>query len=177
MKTIYLACFLPEEFRRRHQDEMENDRVINKMPDTYPNRFGHHMTVKFRPSEADCREIQALFGLPITLTIIGGVAAEVLAVVIDKERLLSDYGLVVANDIAHITIATMEGVKPFKSNEVLSRGDWLSREPHSIPSTLGAWNVSEEFPQGAIDYTQMVVDGVSIPPRPDLIHRSWKAKK
>ena len=174
MKTIYLACFLPESFRKQMHDREDAFReAYPNEPVDYPNRFAHHMTVKFRPSEADCREIQALFGLPINLTIIGSVAAEVQAVVVDKEQLLSDYGLVVANDIAHITMATAEGVKPFKSNEVLSRGNWSSSEPTIWPSCLGAWNVSEEFPRGAIDYNQMVVDGVSILPRP----RSWRAKK
>ena len=81
--------------------------------------FGHHMTIKFKPSDEELYELmERLGGVGETVQLrIVGYAEDadlgVQAVVVE--------GVYSTNDIPHVTVAT-DGAKPFLSNKLLKRG-------------------------------------------------------
>lgn len=78
-----------------------------KYPSSLPNKYYHHSTNIFKPSEYGIQEGQSL-----TLHIVGRLTT-------DKVDCLVVENPNSVNDIPHITLATAEGVKPFYSNVAL----------------------------------------------------------
>lgn len=77
--------------------------------------LAHHMTIKFKPSEA---EVSALpLGTEVRLQVLGyGADAKGQAIVVESLDVKS------TNPHPHITVAVSAGVSPVYSNELLGRG-------------------------------------------------------
>ena len=89
------------------QNVDNKEELMRKYPSNLPNKYYHHSTNKFGKQPFDKREEQKL-----TLHIIGRLITDkVDALVVENPN--SD------NEIPHITLATNNGIKPFKSNEEL----------------------------------------------------------
>lgn len=83
------------------------EELMIKYPSNLPNKYYHHSTNKFGKQPFDKRE-----GQKLNLHIIGRLITDkVDALVVENPN--SD------NEIPHITLATNNGIKPFKSNEEL----------------------------------------------------------
>ncbi len=83
------------------------EELMRKYPSNLPNKYYHHSTNRFGKQPFDKRE-----GEKLTLHIIGRLITDkVDALVVENPN--SD------NEIPHITLATNNGSKPFKSNEEL----------------------------------------------------------
>ena len=83
------------------------EELMRKYPSNLPNKYYHHSTNKFGKQPFDKRE-----GQKLNLHIIGRLITDkVDALVVENPN--SD------NEIPHITLATNNGIKPFKSNEEL----------------------------------------------------------
>ena len=89
------------------QNVDNKEELMRKYPSNLPNKYYHHSTNKFGKQPFDKRE-----GQKLTLHIIGRLITDkVDALVVGNPN--SD------NEIPHITLATNNGIKPFKSNEEL----------------------------------------------------------
>ena len=89
------------------QNVDNKEELMRKYPSNLPNKYYHHSTNKFGKQPFDKRE-----GQKLTLHIIGRLITDkVDALVVENPN--SD------NEIPHITLATNNGIKPFKSNEEL----------------------------------------------------------
>lgn len=83
------------------------EELMRKYPSNLPNKYYHHSTNKFGKQPFDKRE-----GEKLTLHIIGRLITDkVDALVVENPNS--------NNEIPHITLATNNGIKPFKSNEEL----------------------------------------------------------
>jgi hypothetical protein len=78
----------------------------------------HHVTVKFRPTMADCDKLN--FGEAIPMRV-KGLYCDGTVAVFEVEQLHHD--LPISNPIAHITAWTAENVAPRESNRVLAEQD------------------------------------------------------
>ena len=104
--------------------------LLNYFPPMYPNVYAEHMTIVFKPSEAEDKLMMAEIGMPVDLQIIGYAAddnAEA-AVVTGHARLNPG--------VPHITISTANGVGPVHSNKLLAKG-WHRVDGPTITGVVG----------------------------------------
>ena len=138
-KAIYSALFLTEQSAEVAKE------LGKRLAPTLENGFAHHLTLKFRPSEA---EVEALpIGEQVVLTCIGYVAdARACALVCEVPE-----GIEFINDAPpHITLCTgtdAEGKKipPKASKEVLGEIEMKTFSPPILlVARVGAFNGKED---------------------------------
>jgi hypothetical protein len=121
LNVIYTGAFVKEKLSDRFKSDM-------------PNKFGHHMTVSFRPNDIDVP-----VGKDVELKIIGRLTTDnVDALIVDND--LSK------NEFPHITLATAEGVKPFQSNsEIKNNQDKILPLDEKIKAKYGYFDGKLKF--------------------------------
>ena len=123
MSIIYTGIFLTDESR---------DKLIEwckkEIGPLLPNEFAHHCTLAFRPTH------EAALALPlgdvVRIDVVGYAADDKGQAVAVAIPLKSN------NEVAHVTVSTADGVRPFYSNELLS-GDSRLRNHAAFYSQLG----------------------------------------
>lgn len=106
------------------------------------NQFLHHMTIRFKPSAVEAEPVLSNDGKPVTLLVIGLQEANGVQVFVIAPNIpdLAELGISLSNKVAHVTVGTDEGVKPFASNAVLKEHEWTPIEPFEIKGVLGAFS-------------------------------------
>lgn len=123
-EPTYTAIFLDDESKRKLLSWWKSE-VMQVLPVI----FADHMTIKFRPSEAEVAKLA--LGEEATIHVIGWAADERGQAVLVRSDVPS------ANQNPHITVATAKGTSPVYSNKLLGQG-------HT--------NVSGPTLRGVIDY-------------------------
>ena len=112
MSIIYTGIFLTDESR---------DKLIEwckkEIGPLLTNEFAHHCTLAFKPTH------EAALALPlgdvVRLDVVGYAADDKGQAVAVAIPIRSN------NEVAHVTVSTADGVRPFYSNELLSGDSWL----------------------------------------------------
>mgnify|MGYP003637282506 FL=1 len=122
-----------------------NTNLTKEYSSDLPNKFGHHMTVSFKPSD-----LNVPVGENTDLKIIGRLTTDKVDVLIIDNELST-------NEFPHITLATAEGVKPFASNtEIKNNQDKIVPLDTTINATYGYFdgkNDVTKIPTGTIQVT------------------------
>jgi hypothetical protein len=119
--VIYTGAFVKENLDNRFKSDM-------------PNKFGHHMTVSFRPDSIDVP-----VGEDVDLKIIGRLTTD------KVDTLIVDNDLS-KNEFPHITLATAEGIKPFQSNsEIKNNQDKISPLNEKVKAKYGYFDGKVKF--------------------------------
>lgn len=122
-----------------------NTNLTKEYSSNLPNKFGHHMTVSFKPSD-----LNVPVGENTDLKIIGRLTTDKVDVLIIDNELST-------NEFPHITLATAEGVKPFASNtEIKNNQDKIVPLDTTINATYGYFdgkNDVTKIPTGTIQVT------------------------
>lgn len=100
-KVVYLGIFLTPESR---------ERLLALAPPAFARVYADHLTLAFRPTAEEVAA--APLGQTVTLELVGHVQGQGVHVAV------VDYPL--KQQVAHITIATAEGVPPKQSNALLA---------------------------------------------------------
>jgi len=104
-KVLYTAVVLTPESKARLLDAFPEP-VLKKV-------HAHHMTIKFKPSEADVAGLE--LGAEVDLVVSGYAAT-------DKIQAVAVVGFMSDNDIPHITVSTDGKTPPKESNALLAAG-------------------------------------------------------
>ena len=139
-KAVYVGLFVGDEDKRKIRRWYER---VSAQP-LLPNTFGHHITLKFKPSETEMAQLVREPGLgaevPVTLTAVAGDSKAQAAVAKLPTGLLS------RNPVPHLTLATSGATKPVYSNELL-QGDDVKQLPFAeqlpVKMRLGFFNGKE----------------------------------
>ena len=116
------------------------------VPDNYINHFMHHMTVQFGFNGVELPEyigkefnfiVDAEYSDEKAIALSGGIDNEEIAKVMDA-----------CNQHAHITVATIDGVKPVYSNELLKTGTRNAVNIDTIKMKAGAFVVFDDDTTG-----------------------------
>ena len=140
-KIIYTGAFVDTSLEEQYSSKL-------------PNKFGHHMTVSFRPKKLDVS-----IGEKVQLKVTGRLTTDKVDVLIienDKST----------NEFPHITLATAEGVKPFASNaEIKNNQDKIVPLDETIEATYGYFdgtnNIVEIFGSEGKDKQQIAQDTIA----------------
>lgn len=137
MKNYIKKCLrlvLEEKLNVIYTGAFVKENLSNKFKSDMPNKFGHHMTVSFRPSDIDVP-----VGEYVELKIIGRLTTDkVDALIVDND--LSK------NEFPHITLATAEGIKPFQSNsEIKNNQDKISPLDEKVKAKYGYFDGKIKF--------------------------------
>ena len=106
----------------------------------FENKFFHHMTIQFGVTELPSfmgRE----FEFEINRMYVDNAACAVTGKVLDKE--IEDF-MHSVGQVAHVTVATSEGVKPVYSNTLIANELPLSVKPVRIKMKVGAFIVNDD---------------------------------
>ena len=119
-EIVYTAAFVDSSLTDRYSSDL-------------PNKYGHHMTVSFRPDTLDVR-----VGEKVKLKIIGRLTT-------DKVDVLIVENFESHNEFPHITLSTAEGVKAFASNaEIKNNQDKIVPLNETIDATYGYFDGSND---------------------------------
>ncbi len=106
----------------------------------FENKFFHHCTVKFGVSE-----LPAFLGREVEFEVTGmhvdEAACALTGNILDKE--IRDY-MDANGQVAHITVATSEGVKPVYSNTLIANVEAIPVKPVRIKMKVGAFVVNDD---------------------------------
>jgi hypothetical protein len=117
-KIVYTGIFLTPKGKnelKKHYDGI------------HPNKYGHHITIEFGAKQQDKEH-----GETVSLKVVGYAKnddAEAVVVELPKN-------IKIKNKTPHITISTANGIKPFKSNELLEKG-YDKIKPFNIEGIVG----------------------------------------
>lgn len=107
MTILYTGIFLTDESRDKLIEWWQKE-----IGPLLPNEFAHHCTLAFRPTH------EAALALPlgdvVRLDVVGYAADDKAQAVAVASPIRSN------NEVAHVTVSTAYGVRPFYSNELLS---------------------------------------------------------
>jgi hypothetical protein len=112
MKVIYSGLFLTEESKAT---------LLQQFKPLHPKVFGDHVTLIFKPTEAEVKILDQYLEKEFELTVIGeksDVRGHAVSVRIPDHLLRKDP----KEAIPHVTISCAEGVTPVYSNELLKTG-------------------------------------------------------
>ena len=112
--------------------------LFRLFPPVHKNKYGHHMTIAFRPKDLEGIKIGRQSELKIIGRVVDGGADALLV-----ETNLSN------NQFPHITLSTAEGVKPQYSNDMLATAERehlieYFNEPTMIAVTEGYFDGQNE---------------------------------
>lgn len=110
-KPVYYGIFLDDE----NHSILLNWWVSSISDSLLDNKFAHHMTVKFSPSDEDVTNLEPLIGKRVQLKVIGYASDDKGQAVLISSDIKSN------NANPHITISCAAGVKPVYSNELLAK--------------------------------------------------------
>lgn len=117
---LFVAVVLDEDSKERLRAWFPNE-LLSKA-------FAHHMTVKFKPSEA---EVAALsMGSAVSLQVVGWADN-------GKVQCVAVTGFQSTNEVPHITVATDGKTAPKLSNDLLAEGFTRAEGPVLTGSLLG----------------------------------------
>ena len=106
----------------------------------FPNKYFHHCTVKFGVSE-----LPAFIGREVEFEVTGmhvdEAACALTGKILDKE--IKDY-MDANGQVAHITVATSEGVAPVYSNTLIANVEAIPVKPVRIKMKVGAFVVNDD---------------------------------
>lgn len=111
-KPIYYGIFLDEQSHKNLFDFWKSSLKKELLSENY----GHHMTIKFKPSDEEIEKYTPLIGQKIKLKVIGFASDEKAQAVLVSSEVKS------TNINPHITISVDVGVAPSYSNELLANG-------------------------------------------------------
>lgn len=125
---IYFGVFISEHSKKLNMDALYKAGVT--IPDEW-KMYNHHMTIAFNNKTGKAQELfnyyEDDFGKTVGLTINGiGVSDDAIAVRVEFEH-------PIANDVAHITIATPPDGKPVNSNNIT---EWIDIQRYTVSGTL-----------------------------------------
>jgi len=109
-KVVYSAIFLDDASHR----ELLAWWVKATGTPLLPTHFGHHMTIKFKPSSEEVAKLD--LGKKVRVRVVGWAGDE------KGQAVLVDPEVESTNPKPHITVAVAPGVSPAYSNELLASG-------------------------------------------------------
>lgn len=122
--VVYSAVFLTPESRTE---------LIARIKPSLANVIAHHVTLKFKPSQADVDALE--MGRVVEMTVIGIAASDdVQAVVV---ALPAD--LICSNVYPHVTVSTAPYISPKYSNSLLISHGYTLIDPFVIRGTVGVF--------------------------------------
>jgi hypothetical protein len=115
-KPIFVAVYLTAESKAK---------LLGLVKPLHTKIFAEHITLAFKPTDAQLAEFEPLRGKAVTFTVNAVADDEKGQAVGVKESLRLDGG------VTHVTISCADGVKPVYSNELLAR-KWFLLEPFTL---------------------------------------------
>lgn len=112
-KPIYYGVFLDDSSR----NQLFSWWVSTVGKDLLSDKFGHHMTIKFKPSPEDIAQFTPLIGSSVSLKVVGYAEDDKgQAVLVSPQEVQS------SNANPHITVSCAAGTAPVYSNTLLAGG-------------------------------------------------------
>ena len=121
------------------------------IPEKYPNVFRHHMTIQFGNLDTlpDYIGKEIVFRVDTIFEDEKAIAVSGFIVFYDDEVAEQIHDLMISNDqIAHITLATAEGIKPVYSNELVRSKNYRFIVPIDVRLRVGAFCVFDDNSTG-----------------------------
>jgi len=109
-KVVYTGIFLDDASHQELLEWWEKETGTTLLG----KQFGHHMTIKFKPSPEDIEKLP--LGQKVSIQVIGWAADE------KGQAVLVDPEVASTNPKPHITVAVAPGGSPVYSNELLASG-------------------------------------------------------
>lgn len=175
-RPIYTAIFLTPESKQR---------LLELFPPQHESVHAHHVTLKFKPTDADIAVIP--MGKTVSFSVIGHASnndCQAIAVKLPPDVISN-------NSIPHITISTAPGIAPKASNSLLANGFENTKHvtlegvvgvfPHQIGESVIRTYVSHVINEGKVgkynsfisDIVKQATDYLKTLKAPGVAKKSW----